>query len=120
MAIPADRVRLKRAYEPAEPRGRHPRPGRALWPRGVTKAEAALARWDRDIAPSPALRKWYGHDPARWDEFRRRYLAELRTHEPDLEALRALARDGRLTLVFAARDPEHSSAAVLREVLLGG
>ena len=56
---------------------------------------------------------------ARWDEFRRRYLAELRTHEPDLEALRAEARDGRLTLVFAARDPEHSSAAVLREVLLG-
>ena len=86
----------------------------------MTKAEAALARWDRDIAPSPDLRKWYNHDPARWVEFRRRYLAELRPHEPDLEALRALARDGRLTLVFAARDPEHSSAAVLREVLLGG
>ena len=63
------------------------------------------------------MRKWYGHDPARWDEFRRRYLAELRTHEPNVEALRALALDGRLTLVFAARDSEHSSAAVLREVL---
>ena len=120
MAIPPDRVRLKRAYEPAATEDGARVLVERLWPRGVTKADAALARWDRDIAPSPALRKWYGHDPARWDEFRRRYLAELRPHEPDLEALRALARAARLTLVFAARDPEHSSAAVLREVLIGG
>ena len=86
----------------------------------MTKAEADLAGWERDIAPSPGLRKWYNHVPARWEEFRARYREELQARAPALEKLRAIARAGPLTLILAARDPEHSSAAVLREMLLGG
>ena len=118
-AVPPERVRLKRAYAPASRDDGTRILVERLWPRGVSKAAAALAAWDRDIAPSPELRKWYGHDPARWEAFRARYLAELEGHAADVERLRALARSGPLTLVFAARDAEHSSAAVLREVLLG-
>jgi uncharacterized protein YeaO (DUF488 family) len=120
MAIAADRVRLKRAYEtPAADDGTRVLVER-LWPRGISKAEAALDDWMRDIAPSPELRKWYGHDVARWDEFRDRYRSELGAHADEVEALRRIARKGPLTLVFAARDAEHSSAAVLRELLIGG
>jgi uncharacterized protein YeaO (DUF488 family) len=115
--VPEASVRLKRIYEPpADDDGIRVLVER-LWPRGIRKA--AVDRWDREIAPSPALRKWYGHDPARWDEFRDRYRAELWERKPGLDDLRALARGGPLTLVFAARDPTRSSAAVLREVLLG-
>jgi uncharacterized protein YeaO (DUF488 family) len=113
-------IHLKRACEPASPDDGTRILVERLWPRGVSKAEAALAAWDRDIAPSPELRKWYAHDPARWEEFRARYRSELDGHAPDVERLRALARSGPLTLVFAARDPERSSAAVLRELLLRG
>jgi uncharacterized protein YeaO (DUF488 family) len=116
--VPADRVRLKRVYEPAAADDGTRVLVERLWPRGVRKAGAAVDRWDRDIAPSPGLRQWYGHDPARWEEFRARYVAELRARGPELEELRAAARAGRLTLVFAARDPDRSSAAVLRDVLL--
>ena len=119
MRIAAGRVRLKRAYEaPAADDGTRVLVER-LWPRGVSKAEAALDDWMRDIAPSPALRKWYGHDVARWDEFRDRYRTELASHAEGVETLRVIARKGPLTLVFAAHDTEHSSAAVLREVLIG-
>lgn len=111
-------IRLKRAYEPAAPGDGARVLVERLWPRGLTKAAAALDAWDRDIAPSPALRKWYGHDPARWDEFRTRYRAELRAHEQEVQHLRELSRSRPLTLVFATRDPDLSSAAVLREVLL--
>ena len=78
-----------------------------------------IAAWERDIAPSAGLRKWYNHERARWPEFRTRYLLELDAHGPALDRLGTLARSGPLTLVFAARDSEHSSAAVLRERLLG-
>ncbi|HRO12977.1 DUF488 domain-containing protein [Amaricoccus sp.] len=111
-------IRLKRAYEPASPTDGTRVLVERLWPRGVTRAEADLAGWERDIAPSPGLRKWYNHDPARWEEFRSRYRAELAGHAPEVERLRALARQGPLTLVFAARDTERSSAAVLRDMLL--
>ena len=116
--VAGERVRLKRVYEPAAADDGTRVLVERLWPRGVRKEAAAVDRWDRDIAPSAGLRKWYGHDRARWPEFRARYVAELREHGPELEALRELARGGRLTLVFAARDAEHSSAAVLRQVLL--
>jgi uncharacterized protein YeaO (DUF488 family) len=111
-------IRLKRAYQPAAPGDGARILVERLWPRGLAKAAAALDAWDRDIAPSPGLRKWYGHDPARWEEFRTRYRAELRAHEPEVQRLRDLSRTRPLTLVFATRDPDLSSAAVLREVLL--
>jgi uncharacterized protein YeaO (DUF488 family) len=118
MGVAANRVRLKRAYEPASPEDGTRVLVERLWPRGVSKAEAALDDWAKEIAPSPELRKWYAHEDARWPEFRRRYLAELAGQEVAVEALRAKARAGRLTLVLAAQDVEHSSAAVLRDVLL--
>ena len=118
MTIAEANVRLKRAYEPAEPADGTRVLVERLWPRGVKKETAALDDWMRDIAPSPELRKWYGHDVARWAEFRKRYIAELAGHRPGIAALRKIAGGGTLTLVFAARDPEHSSAAVLRDVLL--
>ena len=93
-----------------------------VWPRGLRKDDAHLDAWLRDIAPSTELRRWYGHDPARYAEFRRRYLAELR--DPDHRAawreLDELARRGRVTLLTATRDVEHSQAAVLAERLSRG
>lgn len=113
-------VRLKRVYAaPSADDGRRVLVER-LWPRGVRKADAALDEWLRDIAPSPELRRWYGHDPDKWPEFRRRYREELAAREDLLARLQAFRAEGPLTLVFAARDPERSSAAVLREALEEG
>lgn len=90
-----------------------------VWPRGMRKEEAHLDEWLRDVAPSGELRKWYAHDPSRFSEFRRRYLAELRDagHRPAAEHLRDLATHDRLTLLTATRDVDHSQAAVLAEWL---
>ncbi len=90
-----------------------------LWPRGVSKAEARLDEWIKDIAPSAELRTWFGHDPRRWDEFRHRYRAELAQHSEMLKDLRRRARKGRITLVYSARDEVYNDAVVLRDVLLG-
>ena len=117
--IAARDIRLKRAYQPAAaddgPRILVDR----LWPRGLKKSDAAIDRWIKDIAPSTALRKWFGHEPGRWPEFRRRYAAEIRRQPDQIEELRALARKGPVTLVFSARDELHNDAVVLRNVLLG-
>lgn len=111
-------IRLKRAYEaPAKSDGTRVLIDR-LWPRGLTKEAAAIDHWFRDIAPSTELRQWFGHDVARWAEFRRRYAAEIKEHGEVLGALIDLAHQGRLTLVFGARDTEHNDAVVLKEVLL--
>ena len=111
-------IRLKRAYEPrAATDGVRILVDR-LWPRGLKKAEAAVDRWMRDLAPSAELRRWFGHDPARWDEFRQRYAGELRSRGDLLEEVRSLAQRGRVTLLFAARDEAHNHAIVLREVLI--
>jgi uncharacterized protein YeaO (DUF488 family) len=80
---------------------------------------AAIDHWAKDLSPSAELRKWFGHDPERWPEFRRRYLAELSERSEQLEELRALSRQGSITLIYAARDEEHNDAVVLRDVLLG-
>ena len=90
-----------------------------LWPRGVTRNAARLTRWLVDLAPSPALRQWFGHDPKKWSEFQRRYAAELRRPEvePLLRDLGARAQQETVTFVFAARDPERSNAAVLKHFL---
>ena len=89
-----------------------------LWPRGIRKAEAAIDLWPRDIAPSPALRQWFGHDPARWDEFQRRYQDELVANSEPVDALLQLAAESDLTLVYASRDEPGNSAQVLRDHLL--
>jgi uncharacterized protein YeaO (DUF488 family) len=110
-------VRLKRAYEPAEAADGYRVLVDRLWPRGVSKEKAQLDEWARELAPSSQLRTWFGHDPARFDEFRRRYLEELAAHEAKLAELRERASEGTLTLVYAARDSEHNDAVVLADVL---
>ncbi len=112
-------IRLKRAYDPpAEEDGQRVLVER-LWPRGLKREEARLDDWLRDVAPSDALRRWFGHDPARWEEFQWRYRRELEDaeHQAALAKLRERAKQGTLTLIFAAKDTEHNSAQVLREVL---
>jgi uncharacterized protein YeaO (DUF488 family) len=110
-------VFLKRIYDPpATADGKRVLVDR-VWPRGVTKDEAKLDLWLKDVAPSTALRKWFGHDPARWPAFRERYRLEL-ADNPALDTLKTLARaKGRLTLLYAARDTQHNQAVVLRELL---
>jgi uncharacterized protein YeaO (DUF488 family) len=109
-------ISIKRAYEPpAASDGRRVLVDR-LWPRGVSKAEAKLDAWMREVAPSDALRRWFGHEPERWAEFRRRYREELAAN-PAVETLRKLAAEGPLTLVYGAKDEAHNDAVVLAERL---
>lgn len=88
-----------------------------LWPRGVSKADARLDEWIREIAPSDDLRRWFGHDPAKWDEFRDRYRKELNANPDAVARLLDWCGKGAVTLLFAARDREHNQAVVLREYL---
>jgi uncharacterized protein YeaO (DUF488 family) len=113
-------IRLKRAYEPAVPADGYRVLIDRLWPRGVTRERAALDAWERDLAPSKELRQWFGHQPSRFAEFRRRYIEELRDKRPAIARLRRHARRGALTLVYSARDDEHNDAVVLAEVLRRG
>jgi uncharacterized protein YeaO (DUF488 family) len=102
--IAPDHIKLKRAYEPrGSDDGTRILIDR-LWPRGVKKANAAIDEWMKEIAPSTELRKWFGHDPERWPEFRRRYKSEIRQHAEQFDRLRHLALRGRVTLVFSAHD----------------
>jgi uncharacterized protein YeaO (DUF488 family) len=113
-------IDIKNVHEPAAAADGYRVLVDRLWPRGVSKERAALDDWARDLAPSDELRRWYGHEPERFDEFARRYRAELADHRPELTALRRRGRDGTVTLVFAAHDAELSNAAVLAKVLRGG
>jgi uncharacterized protein YeaO (DUF488 family) len=113
-------VRLKRAYDPPATTDGHRVLIDRLWPRGISREQAKLDGWEKELSPSPQLRQWFGHDPARFDEFRRRYLEELRGQRPRLTALRRRARAGTLTLVYGAKDTEHNDAVVLAEVLRRG
>lgn len=117
-SFPASHLRLKRAYEPAEPKDGVRILIDRLWPRGVSKTKAALDDWMKEIAPSTTLRQWFSHDPARWMEFQRRYKVELREHGQELDHIRALAKTKTVTLVYSAHDEEHNDAIVLRAVLL--
>jgi uncharacterized protein YeaO (DUF488 family) len=117
--IAADNIKLKRAYDSAGSGDGTRILIDRLWPRGVKKTDAAIDIWAKDIAPSTALRKWFGHDPARWHEFRRRYSEEINRHRDRVRELRSLARRERITLVFAAHDEAHNDAVVLRKILLG-
>jgi uncharacterized protein YeaO (DUF488 family) len=115
--IPARHLKLKRVYEPAGPDDGTRILVDRLWPRGLSKAEAAVDRWLKEIAPSTELRQWFGHDPVRWPEFRRRYILELRQHIETLNEIRALARKGTVTLLYGAHDEAHNDAVVLLDLL---
>jgi uncharacterized protein YeaO (DUF488 family) len=112
-------VRIKRAYVPSEPNDGFRVLVDRLWPRGVTKAQAAVDLWAREIAPSTALRKWFAHDPARFGEFAVRYRHELGKDEArgTLQELARRVAHGPVTLVYGARDEVHNGAVVLQDVL---
>ncbi len=110
-------VRLKRAYDPASSDDGVRVLVDRLWPRGVRKADAAIDLWLKDVAPSTELRKWFGHDPARWKEFCRRYKSELSKIPDGVDELRSLAKKDRITLVFAAHDEVHNEAVVLKDII---
>ncbi len=111
-------IRLKRAYLPPSPEDGVRILVDRLWPRGVRKADAAIDRWAKEVAPSTELRRWFGHDPSRWEEFRHRYTAELSRNAALVNELRAIAQKERLTLVYAARDEVHNEAVMLRDILI--
>jgi uncharacterized protein YeaO (DUF488 family) len=111
------RIAIKRIYDPpAEEDGFRVLVDR-VWPRGVSKKEAAIEHWAKDIGPSTELRKWFNHDPARWQEFRKRYQGELKDRVSDLRQLLKERGRRRMTLLFSARDTEHNQAIVLKDVL---
>jgi uncharacterized protein YeaO (DUF488 family) len=113
-------IRLKRAYELAQKTDGYRVLIDRLWPRGLGRDQLRIDEWARDLAPSDELRRWYRHDPERFDAFRRRYVQELEPQRKRLSDLRRRARAGPVTLVFATKDTEHSNAAVLRSVLRAG
>jgi uncharacterized protein YeaO (DUF488 family) len=90
-----------------------------LWPRGLSKERAALDLWLKDVAPSTELRTWFGHDPAKWQQFQKRYHKELRAHPDAVKLLKQKAKAGTVTLVYAARDEAHNGALALRNFLQG-
>ena len=110
-------ISLKRAYEPAEAGDGRRFLVERLWPRGVKKENFRIDDWLKEVAPSTELRKWFGHDPAKWKEFRRRYFAELNDREGTLQPLLQAARQGKVTLVYSSHDQEHNNAVVLKEYL---
>lgn len=116
----AGRFRIKRVYDaPSGDDGSRVLVDR-LWPRGLSKSRAAVDLWLREIAPSDALRKWFGHDPARWVEFRARYAKELADHSDEVARLRALLSKGPVTVLYGAKDEAHNNALALVDYLLAG
>ncbi len=110
-------ITLKRVYLPASPADGTRILVERLWPRGLTKDQAAIDHWVKDIAPTPELRKWYGHEPDRWAEFQIRYKEELSANGEELASLEDLCAGKQVTFVFAAKDEARNSAVVLREYL---
>lgn len=110
-------VAIKRVYESARKEDGTRILVDRFWPRGVTKERAHIQQWMKEVAPSKALFEWYGHVPAKWEEFRKRYREELKEKKTELAELRRIAKKGRLTLVFGARDTNRNQAAVLAEVI---
>jgi uncharacterized protein YeaO (DUF488 family) len=110
-------LKLKRVYdEPSKEDGYRILVER-LWPRGMSKDRAAVDLWLKEVAPSPELRKWFAHDPAKWQEFRRRYVKELEKKADEVHLLLNKSREGTVTLVYAAHDREHNSALLLQQYL---
>jgi uncharacterized protein YeaO (DUF488 family) len=113
-------IRTKRVYDPSAAADGYRVLIDRLWPRGLSKEKAHIDEWARDLAPSDELRRWFGHRPERFEEFKRRYTEELRDHTDAISALRRRARTGTVTIVYAARDSEHSNAAVLAPIIKRG
>jgi uncharacterized protein YeaO (DUF488 family) len=112
-------IKLKRAYEqPSKNDGLRILVER-LWPRGLTKQKASIDLWLKDLAPSPELREWYGHDPARWPEFRKRYRGELTSQGSAVQLLKFVSDGQQVTFVYAAKDEERNSATLLKEAVEG-
>ena len=110
-------ITIKRVYEePSKDDGRRILIDR-LWPRGLTKEKAKIDLWLKDIAPSTELRKWFGHDPAKWQEFKKRYVAEIKNNSQIFSQLEEELKKGKVTLVYGAKDEEHNDAVVLKEYL---
>jgi uncharacterized protein YeaO (DUF488 family) len=110
-------IRVKRAYDPPEQDDGARVLVDRIWPRGLSKQRLQLTVWLRGLAPSTELRRWFGHDPRKWEEFRRRYCRELEECPEVVDALRARLEQGRVTLVYAASDQQHNNAVVLKEYL---
>ena len=109
---------IKRVYEiPDEKDGKRILVDR-LWPRGLTKDKAKIDLWLKDIAPSTALRKWYGHDPEKWEEFKRRYFDELKDNKEQVSLLKNEMKNGTVTLIYGAKDETHNEAVVLKDLLI--
>lgn len=111
------KVEIKRIYDPPAPADGWRVLVDRVWPRGMSKERARIDEWWKEIAPSDGLRRWFGHDPERWPEFRRRYALELEQKGPLIVELLARAKKEKITLLFAARDAERNNAVVLREIL---
>lgn len=111
------RLELKRVYDQGTEHDGSRFLVERLWPRGITKSKVTDTEWLRDAAPSAELRKWFHHDPQRWNEFRRRYFAELKHQEDRLSPILEAARKGRVTLLYSSHDSEHNNAVALREFL---
>ncbi|MEI9814293.1 MAG: DUF488 domain-containing protein [Acidobacteriota bacterium] len=110
-------VRIKRVYAPRDEQdGKRVLVDR-LWPRGLSKEKAEVDLWLKDVAPTTELRQWFGHDPARWEEFQKRYRAELKENTDSVLELKREAESGPLTLLYGARDEQHNEAVVLRSIL---
>ena len=110
-------IRIKRVYDDADQGDGARYLVERLWPRGMRKEDLRLDGWLKDVAPSPDLRRWFAHDPAKWDEFKRRYFAELDARPDAWQPLAEAARKGDVTLLYSARDTEHNSALALKEYL---
>ncbi|RIK49754.1 MAG: hypothetical protein DCC57_12550 [Chloroflexi bacterium] len=110
-------IQIKRAYDPAAPDDGTRYLVDRLWPRGVKKEELHVDEWIKEVAPSTALRKWFGHDPDKWPEFQKRYTAELEQNPDGWQPIADAARKGRVTLVYSAKDEAHNDAVVLKSYL---
>lgn len=110
-------ILIKRVYEEYSPTDGKRILIDRLWPRGISKEEAKLDLWLKEIAPSTELRQWFGHDPAKWGEFKKRYISEIKSNTQALSRLEELVKKGNVTLVYGAKDEEHNDAVVLKEYL---
>ena len=110
-------IQLERAYDAESSQDGTRFLVERLWPRGVKKSALKIESWLKDVAPSTKLRKWFSHDPAKWEEFRRRYFAELNANPDAWQPLLVVARHGKLTLVYSSHDTEHNNAVALQEFL---